>query len=255
MARQNRKTELLSHVRSIAVIKPATTNPAATTLTAVPAAGAVTLTVASITGIGVGDTLIVGRGEKKEIVKVHASTAPAGNTVTLDDQTPIVHGDHLSADPVVRAQILDLAAIHADGVNLSVSGDPIDVAAENQHFVSAQKGGQQEMMLDFGLNATIPDNICAALGMLDSRISGAGSAGDPRELYLDLTDQDGAFQEETDLCWRFTGLRKDRTVVSWDAFACEADPTNFSLELGRTTVTKLPVRLKVTGGLLPRTGL
>lgn len=254
MARKNRKTELLSHLRTAELIIAETASPASTTLGAAPAAGATSLTVAAITGFGVGNTIAVGSGERKEIVKVHASTAPASTTITLDATTPLQY-DHDIGDPVVLQQVVNLGAVHSDGVAMSYDGDPTDVNAENQSFLYAQKTGFAEITFDFGLLGVIPENICAALGLLLAGITGAGTTSSPRELYIDLTDDDGVIGEQGDSCWRFTGVRKDRTVVQYDAFACELDPSAFSLDLGRTAATKVPVRLKVTGGVLARTSL
>lgn len=254
MARINRKTELLSHLRTVEAILANTAAAAATTVTAAVAVGASTITVASITGIAVGNTLALGTGERKEIVKVHASTAPSGNTITLD-ATTLPQQAHDAGNDVVLQQILDLGAVHADGVSLSYEGEPTDIAAETQSFLYAQKTGFAEIMVDFGLIGVMVENLTAAWGMLLSRITGSGTSASPRELYLDLTDADGLLNEQTDLCFRFTGVRKDRTVVQYDCFACEIDPTAFSLELGRTVNVKVPIRLKVTGGILKRTWL
>jgi len=251
MARQNRKTEYLSHARSVELIIPATASPAATALTAAAAAGAVSLTVGAIAGIAVGNTIMVGRGERREIVKVHPSTAPSGSTITLDPTTPLLYAQDIG-DDVVLQQILDLGPVHADGVSLSYEGDPTDIPAENQSFLYAQKTGFLEITVEFGLLGYMVEQFCAALGLLLSRIVGSGTASAPRELYLDLTDVDGVINEQTDACWRLTGVRKDRTVVQYDCFACEIDPSAFSIEQGRTVVTKVPVRLKVTGGVLMR---
>lgn len=254
MARHNRKTELLSHLRTVELILADTAAAVATTLTAAGAVGASTLTVASITGLAVGQTIRVGRGEAAEIVKVHASTAPSGNTVTLDPETPLQVA-HDVGEAVVKQQILNLGAVHGDGVSLSWDGEPTDIAVENQAFLHAQKTGHMELMLEFGLIGMMAENLSAALGFLLAKITGAGTAASPREFYLDFTDPDSIINEETDCCWRLTGVRKDKTVCQYDAFACEIDPTGFALELGRGVNAKVPVRLKVTGGILQRTWL
>lgn len=62
-------------------------------LTADLTAASGTLTVSSITGIGVGDYLLLGEfgQETTEIVRAHVSTAPSGNTVTLNANTVYAH--------------------------------------------------------------------------------------------------------------------------------------------------------------------
>lgn len=252
MARANRNTELMSHLRKAELIIPSVTGAVSVALTAIPAAGATTLTVDTVVGLTTmtGRDLLIGRGERREAVKVHASTAPTGTTITLDPTTPVQWGDHAVTDPVTLGQSLDLAVVHSDGLSITQGGEPMDVTGENQAFVAAQKDGHAEMVLEFGLQAMIVDNYAAALGILASRITGAGSAADPRELFIDVTDSESQIHEETNACWRFTGMRKDRTVLVANAFACETDPTSLALELGRTVNSKVPVRLKVTGGIL-----
>lgn len=254
MARVGRKTELLKFLRTAELILPATASPAATTITAAAAVGATTLTVASITGLAVAQTIAVGTGERKEIVKIHAATAPTGFTVTLDALTPLQNA-HDAGNDVVLQQILDLGPVHADGVAFSFDGDPTDVMAESQAFVYAQKTGFLEIMVEFGLMGLMVENLCAALGILLSRIVGSGTTAAPRELFLDLTAAASVLGEQTDCCWRLTGVRNDGTVMQWDCLACELDPTAFSLELGRTANTKVPIRLKVTGGILQRASI
>lgn len=254
MARVNKKTELLSHLRSVLALVPATSSAAATTVTAAVAVGAATLTVAAITNIAVGDEIALGTGENKEVVKVHASTAPSGNTVTLDAlHLPLKAHD--IGETAVRLQQIDAGAVHSDGVTLAYEGDPTDIAAENQSFLFAQKTGFLEISMGFGVLGYMVENLVLALGMLLSRITGSGTTAAPRELYIDLTDTDGAINEETDCCWRFTGVRKDRTVVEYTALACEIDPTAFALEFGRGANMKVPIRLRPTGGIVKRTWL
>lgn len=253
MARQNRKTEVLSHVRTVEQIVAAA-SPNATTLSAAAAAAAGSISVASITGYAVGQTIAVGRGERKEIVKVHPSTAPASGTITLDTTTPLQY-DHDLGDPVEIQQLIDLGAVHGDGATISYDGEPTDIAAENQSFLLAQKTGFLEIVVEFGLLGLMVENLCAALGLALSRITGSGTTGAPRELYLDATDQNGMIGEVSDAAFRLTAVRKDGTVLQWDCFACEIDPTAVQIEVGRGVVTKVPVRLKVTGGVLKRASL
>lgn len=56
-----------------------------TRLTSSASSGASTLTVQNIAGFGVDDYIVIGRigDEKSELVKLHASTAPSGTTITL----------------------------------------------------------------------------------------------------------------------------------------------------------------------------
>lgn len=56
-------------------------------------AAAGTLTVASITGVGVGDYLLMGEfgQEMTEIVRVHTVTTPSGTTITLNANTVYAH--------------------------------------------------------------------------------------------------------------------------------------------------------------------
>lgn len=65
-----------------------------TFVTASVASGAGTLTVADISGFAVGNYAVLGKWgeESSEIVRVHASTAPSGTTITLAANTAYAHG-------------------------------------------------------------------------------------------------------------------------------------------------------------------
>lgn len=65
-----------------------------TFLTASATSGTATLTVKDITGFGVGDYIIIGEigNEGTESIRVHASTAPSGTTITLASNLAATHG-------------------------------------------------------------------------------------------------------------------------------------------------------------------
>lgn len=63
--------------------------PLSTTLQAAANPGDTTIEVVGITNASTGDIIAVGGNDSIEYVKIHDSTAPAGNTITLDDNTKI----------------------------------------------------------------------------------------------------------------------------------------------------------------------
>jgi len=69
----------------IRVSNPDTSGNEETFLSSACAASATTLTVQNIEGFGIGNYIVVGKmgEEKTEIVRIHASTAPTGSTITL----------------------------------------------------------------------------------------------------------------------------------------------------------------------------
>lgn len=66
-----------------------TKNEVKTYLATASASGASTLTVQNITGFGVNDYILLGKfgSDEAEIIKLHASTAPSGTTITLASTT------------------------------------------------------------------------------------------------------------------------------------------------------------------------
>lgn len=82
-------------------------NAVSAVLTADVAAAASTLTVASITGIGVGDYLLIGEfgQERAEIVRVHTATTPSGTTITLNANTVYAHNRDEKITRIDRNQV------------------------------------------------------------------------------------------------------------------------------------------------------
>jgi hypothetical protein len=140
--------------------------------------------------------------------------------------------------------------VHSDGVNISMAGNVEDVNSSVQRLLFAQLTGFQDIMAEWKLLSYIVENIATALGMLETRVLGAGTAGDPRTLTIDASK----VNEQTDVAFRFTGARKDGTSVSVDLFGVELDPTAFNISLLRGQQTTIPFRAKVTAGVLIRQG-
>lgn len=245
MARLNRKGELWSHLTAVRVIRAATGTFGNTTIGTAAVAGATTLTVAAITNFAIGQTLAVGNGEVKEIVRVHAATAPAAGVITLDPATPTQYA-HPVGEAVVQQLITDLGHVADGSVNVEYGGDPQDVSSETQRQIFASQTGFFEMMFSFGLIGFKLENVCAALGLLETRVLGSDTPADPATLFLDLD----RVREENDVAFQFLGVRKDGLTVRTMFMAVEIDPTVFDLQFARGQKTVIPVKGLATAGVL-----
>lgn len=92
-----------------------------------------TLTVVSITGISVGDYLLIGEfgHETTEIVRVHTSTAPTGTTVTLNANTVYAHNRDTPIYVIDRNQVEFSRATTLTG-SKSVLGT-VDIMCDQLH--------------------------------------------------------------------------------------------------------------------------
>lgn len=247
MARLNNKKELWSHLSSVAALRDATGTFGSTTLSAAAAAGATTLTVAAITNFAVGEPIRVGSGENTEYVRVHNSTAPTGTTITLEASTPLRYA-HAIGDAVVELVSTDPGHIEDGGVTLDLSGSVEDVNAATQRMLFGQLTGFLDIAFSFGLLGYNVENIALALGMLETRVLGAGTVADPRTLTVDASQ----ILEQTDIALQFLGARKDGASVRITAMACELDPS-IQFTMARGSKLAIPVKGNSTGGLLYET--
>ena len=245
MARLNNKKELWSHLSQVQAVRDATGTFGSTTLTAAAAAGATTLTVAAITNFAVGQNIRVGSGEPAELVRVHASTAPVGTTITLDAATPLQFA-HAIADAVVQQALTDPGHIDDPGLTISYKGNVDDVNSAIQRMLFAQQTGYLDISLAFGLLGYNVENLALAHGILESRILGARTTAQPRVLRLDTS----TFGEQLDAGWMFTGARKDGKTVRITAMGCEMDLSGMAFQLQRGSKLALPVKSKVYAGVL-----
>lgn len=88
-----------------------------TYLTATVAVGATTLTVQNIEGFSIGQYLVLGKlgEEKTEIVRVHASTAPSGSTITLASAILFAHSVNTPVTYIAFNQIAIYSALTKTG--------------------------------------------------------------------------------------------------------------------------------------------
>lgn len=101
-----------------------------TYLTADASASASTFSVDNIVGIGVGDYLLVGEfgDETAEIVRVHASTAPSGTTITLTGSDTYAHLRGIQVTRIDRNQALFYRATTLTGSKSLVA--TVDIAPD-----------------------------------------------------------------------------------------------------------------------------
>lgn len=206
---------------------------AATTLTANAAAGATTVTVASAAGLADGNTFRVGDGSQCEWNKV--SGAPAGNVVTL--AWPLGKA-HLSGESARRGITYDLGDPVAEGVDVQIGVGSTDVSVATRRtvfaivrdYVSASIAGQWPTF-------TLPQ-LAAALGMLASRVTGAGTIASPYQLITDGSE----FGEDINLGILVTGKLADGTDFFAEFHGVDMDYTVVQANLRQGAVGAIPFR-------------
>lgn len=193
-----------------------------TYLTAELTAVGASLTVESITGLGVGDYLLLGEfgQEKAEIVRIHTSTAPSGSTVTLTGNTTFTHERGTPIYRVDRNQVEFSIATTVTGSKTTLATQSIQADSLYSVYVDTTNTtgfgfyrfvnsgdtsytNYSESIPYAGYNSQtlkiIFDSALVSLGLVDS-------AGQPR--FTQAASREAAFQAVVDCQEELAGLRK-----------------------------------------------
>lgn len=225
--------QLLQHVDD-----PAT---AATTLTAAAAIGATTVTVASIAGLNNGDTFRVGSAEDTEVNKING--APSGSTVTLLYPLAQPHAIGASA----RRQITyDRGDPTEDGISVSVETDTTDVPVATRRTVFTRLDGFARAFLEGAFPAFTLSNFAAALGMLASKVTGAGTQASPYQVTTDGTD----FGEDINASWTIYGILVDGSGLTVELHGVDMDHTAVKAKLARGQLGSIPFKGKAASQVI-----
>lgn len=102
-----------------------------TFITTAATAGSGTITVQNITGFAVSQWLLIGDpgGQGSEIIKIHASTAPSGSTITLASNLVFAHGPNTPVRVILFNQIEFSHAATVSGVKSVLATS--DIVADN----------------------------------------------------------------------------------------------------------------------------
>jgi len=203
-----RPAQILEHVDD-----PAKT---ATTLTAIAAKGATALTVASITGIVNGATIRIGSGEQCEWNKVNG--APSGSNVPLQWPLGKAHAINEQSIPGIT---YDFGDPTEDGATVSTDLGSQDVNLATKRTVYAIIDDYATASAEWAHPHFTLQQLASALGIKQTRVTGAGATSSPYQLDVDGTQvgEDinrgfvilGKLADGTDLCIELHGIDKDYT--------------------------------------------
>lgn len=212
-------------------------SPGSTTLNGAVAAGASTITVTSSTNFSDGDFFRLGEGEEMELCVVNG--APAGNVITLADNTAYAHADGV---PVVEQTAYDLGDVTDGGVNAIWSGESTDFFASTQRFVFVTLNGYVSALAEWALPHVNIENFAHAVGALLSRVRGTAVLTDPKEFTTDGSE----FGEDVNMSVIAIGTKFDGTIIRAELWGVDMDYTNISLSLSRGTLS--PVNMRAVAG-------
>ena len=242
MPRLNKKAELFSHLTEVGVMREASGVHGDTTLSIAAAAAATVLEVPATGDFTAGDYVMIDAAESMEIAQV-------------DIQSPTqlkarngIYRAHPVGTPVVEVVRTILGDLTDEGVQLALAeGDFNAILSATQREPVGYIAGHIAQMAEFGILNLSPENLCAALGIPESAISGSGSAAEPTKLDL-MPD---AFASEADAAWYFRGVRKDGMNIEVQLWGVEVDPTALSaaLQFARGNPVTTPFRLRPTAGV------
>lgn len=238
------KTKVVKQISSVALVRDSTGTFGSTTLNAAATAGAGTISVAAITNFSVGEIIRVGSGEEMELIQVHASTAPAGNTITL--ATNLVYS-HASGETVVEQTAYDLGDITDGGVSIEFAGESQDIFVATKRLVFAVLNGYVNAQAKFALPGVNLFNFAAATGSLNALITGSGTTASPKQFVSDGSD----FAGDTNMSLIITGVLMDGTIIRCELWGVDADYTGIDLSLARGQLSPVPCTfISSAGGIL-----
>jgi hypothetical protein len=209
-------------------------DPALTTtaLTAAAAKGATSLTVASATGIVDAQTIRIGSGETAEWNKV--SGAPSGSTVTL--AYPLGQSHLVGED--VRSGITYDFGDPTGGVKVSINTAGTDIPVDTKRTVFAILHATTDAFVEGAWPTFTLPQLARALGMLASRVTGAGSTASPYQLIIDGSQ----LGEDVNIGVLVTGLLENGTDWFVELHGCDMDYTAVTATLKQGTLSSIPFK-------------
>lgn len=210
---------------------------AATTLTANHAKGATTLNVGATAGIANGKAVRVGAGETMSTYVVSSFTA-----TTLVIASPGLKRAYASGEPVAEMTV-DRYGPPTDGSTVvRVNRESENVQSAEQRLVFAVRRGYGAIRAELTLAALTIRSLALGLGIPKSKILGAGTTADPLQIVANGAD----FGTSRNTALVIEGTIENDTSVRAELYGCRYDYTGISLQLARTQLSSVPV--KVLGG-------
>jgi hypothetical protein len=226
MAKQSfflRLAQVLEHVED-----PSKT---ATSLTAVAAKGATALTVASITGIINGATVLVGSGETAEWNKVNG--APSGNTVNL---TWGLGRAHAIGERHIPGITYDFGDPTEDGVKITLDLNSQDVNLATKRTAFSILKDYASAAAEWAHPGWTLFQLASAIGTKQTRVTGAGTTASPYQLAVDGTQ----VGEDINRGIVAIGLLADGSSFFFELHGCDKDYTGFKATLKQGQLAAIP---------------
>jgi hypothetical protein len=235
------KSKVLKRLRNLYVARTTPSGGGSTTLSAIAAKGATTLTVVGITNFSSGDAIRIGDGNTMELNKING--APSGSTITL---TNPLQRAHAIGEEVKEMTVYN----HGDpssegGVDILTNGEQVDVRVATARLPITNIKGYIGASAEWAYPFADLYSFATAVGMNPAtKVSGSGTVASPRALITDGTD----FGEETDIAIIAIGELVDGTLVVVELWGCSADYTAMSTVIKRGQVKNMPCRYRASAG-------
>lgn len=209
-----RNAQVLEHV-----IDPSKT---ATTLSAAASKGATSVSVASITGITNGASILIGSGETSEWNIVSGS--PSGGNVPLAN--PLGRA-HASGENCVPGLTYDFGDPDDSGVKISIDYGSQDVMLSTRRTVLAIVRDYISASMEWTQPVVGLPQIASAMGAKQARVTGSGTTSAPRQLNIDGS----TFGEDTNRGVTVIGYLADGRQAYVEFHGVDKDYTGFNMTL------------------------
>lgn len=236
------KSKVIKEVSAVYLTRDKTGTFGSTTLTAAAAAGAGTLTVAAITNFAVNDVIRIGDGETMELAVIHGSTAPTGSTITLAANLVF---SHLNGSAVREQTAYDIGDPTDDGVTVGYTGETSDINVATKRLPFAVRTGFVDGEMSMSFPQVSMYTIANAVGALLTKVTGAGTAADPRQFITDGNE----FGGDSNMALIVVGTTYEGGIIRAELWSADFDYTGIRTQFSRGVDADVPIRAVGSGGL------
>lgn len=234
MPRLNTNAEVLHRLTNVGVQDDAS-GGGSSTLSAGVAAGVSVLPFTAVTNFVATDLIRVGRTEWAKILSI------ASLNVTLT--RPIEYA-HPILDPVVETADVPIGDTTMDGFNWDTQTDETTVKVGTSRNAYLYIPGSIERTLTFQLLNFSLENLAEVFGLNPtSRITGAGTSGNPYILSIDPAN----FHEQPVRNWFFESLREDGKLIRAEFWQSKVYAAQAQIKVVTGEPTNVPFRLRTVG--------
>ena len=234
------QTEQLNRIVDFLVLVDQPTTPGTTTLTAAAAAGATSLTVASISNFSANEPIRIGDGEECEPSTV--SGTPSGFTINL---SRALQKDHAIGQSVVEQVTTRYMVPEAAATRIAFQRESSEIFTADQRLLHALLRGYGSIRMNTRFTGLNMYNLCLMLGVPSTELNGTGASNvDP----LSLVTTGAQFGTLNNASIIINGVRNDGANLRFELWGVAFDYSQAQVPLALGNLAAVPLSVLAGGG-------